>query len=125
MGPNLNAILNGSCLSAGSSAVVERGRHVLVGGPGGLLERGRVTWACGPGLDAVGQRRGLSLYSIGPAEAFQGFWAPALLSERAGLASAWVQGLLERPTFVLRRGGDPRAAARLLQARAAGPDLAG
>ena len=67
----------------------------------------------------------LSLNSIGPAEAQERFWAPALPTERTGLPPAWVQELLERPTYVLRRGRDPHAAARLLQALAAGPDLAG
>ena len=67
----------------------------------------------------------LSLYSIGPAEAQERFWAPALPTERTGLPPAWVQELLERPTYVLRRGRDPHAAAGLLQALAAGPDLAG
>ncbi|MCC6434686.1 MAG: hypothetical protein IT196_06615 [Acidimicrobiales bacterium] len=63
--------------------------------------------------------RRLSVRRIEPAEAIERFWAPALPTERTGLPRAWVTGLLRRPTYVLRRGEDPHAAAALLQELAA------
>ncbi len=57
----------------------------------------------------------LGLEPITPAEAADRFWGPALPSERADLPSAWVEALLDRPCYVLRRGTDPDDAAALLR----------
>ena len=57
----------------------------------------------------------LSLTRIGPAESLERFWGAALPSERAQLPPAWVDRLLDRPGYVLRRGTDPMAAAELLR----------
>ena len=57
----------------------------------------------------------LSLTGIGPAESLERFWGAALPSERAQLPPAWVDRLLDRPCYVLRRGTDPMAAAAFLR----------
>lgn len=76
----------------------------------------------GSAVDAVvflDPDRRLSLCAIDAAEAAERFWTPALPTERRGLPERWVAGLLRRPTYVLRRGEDPHAAAALLQELAA------
>ena len=57
----------------------------------------------------------LDLRPVGPDEAAQRFWAPALPTERRDLPPAFVAELLDRPCFVLHRGTDPVAAAERLQ----------
>ncbi|MFN0026672.1 MAG: hypothetical protein ACKV2O_05710 [Acidimicrobiales bacterium] len=57
----------------------------------------------------------LDLQPIDVTEARQRFWDCALPTERTGLPEAWVEALLQRPTYRLNRGRDPDAAARLLQ----------
>lgn len=57
----------------------------------------------------------LGLDPIGPADAAERFWGPALPSERTDLPPSWVATLLDRPCHVLRRGTDPDAAAGLLR----------
>lgn len=56
----------------------------------------------------------LSLQPLDAHEALERFWSPALPTERQHLSAEWVQQLLDRPVFVLRRGTDPAAAAQLL-----------
>jgi hypothetical protein len=56
----------------------------------------------------------LSLDAVSVQEARDRFWAPALPTERQYLSPAWVDGLLDRPVFVLRRGTDPDAATQAL-----------
>jgi len=56
----------------------------------------------------------LALQRVGVDEALERFWAPALPTEREHLDEKWVLGLLDRPVFVLHRGGDPAAAAQAL-----------
>lgn len=56
----------------------------------------------------------LSLQPVSLDEALERFWAPALPTEREHLTDEWVRGLLDRPTFVLRRGTDPALAAQAL-----------
>jgi hypothetical protein len=57
----------------------------------------------------------LSLEPIDRAEARQRFWDASLPVERDGLPDEFVEGLLDRPTYVLRRGSSPDDAAALLQ----------
>jgi hypothetical protein len=56
----------------------------------------------------------LSLQPVSFDEAVERFWAPALPTEREHLTDEWVHGLLDRPTYVLRRGTDPALAAQAL-----------
>ena len=59
------------------------------------------------------------LFALSPApDGASRFWAVALPSERSDLPTAWIDGLLDRPCFVLRRGTDPMAAADQLRALA-------
>jgi hypothetical protein len=60
----------------------------------------------------------LALRPCEPGEAAQRFWATALVTERRDLPGAWVDGLLDRPAYVLQRGTDPDAAAAQLVALA-------
>jgi hypothetical protein len=56
----------------------------------------------------------LSLQPITAQTAAQRFWAASLPTERDHLDEQWVQSLVQRPTYLLRRGADPdEAAARL------------
>jgi HPr Serine kinase C-terminal domain len=57
----------------------------------------------------------LSLDEVDSDEALSRFWDSALPSEREHLHGDWVESLLDRPTFVLRRGPSPDAAAALLE----------
>ncbi|MFN0091194.1 MAG: HPr kinase/phosphorylase [Acidimicrobiales bacterium] len=57
----------------------------------------------------------LSLTAIDPDEAQRRFWGPALPTERSDLPPAWVERLLDRPCYVLARGGEPDEAAALLE----------
>jgi hypothetical protein len=56
----------------------------------------------------------LSLDTGDVADARTRFWDAALDDERLRLDTSWVDDLLSRPTFVLRRGTSPGAAAALL-----------
>lgn len=56
----------------------------------------------------------LSLTPADATEASDRFWGAALESEREHLSPAWVDALLGRPVYVLRRGTDPDTAAALL-----------
>jgi hypothetical protein len=57
----------------------------------------------------------LALEEIDGVEAMDRFWESSLPTERETLAPAWVERLLDRPKFVLRRGDSPMAAAEVLQ----------
>jgi hypothetical protein len=57
----------------------------------------------------------LSLEPIDRDEARQRFWDASLPVERDDLPDDFVEGLLDRPTYVLRRGTSPDDAAELLQ----------
>lgn len=57
----------------------------------------------------------LSLEPIDRDEASRRFWDASLPIEREQLQPRWVDALLDRPTYVLRRGTSPDAAARLLE----------
>jgi hypothetical protein len=57
----------------------------------------------------------LSLEPVDRDEARQRFWDASLPIERDHLTDEWVEGLLDRPTYVLRRGTSPDDAAALLQ----------
>lgn len=57
----------------------------------------------------------LSLTVASPGEAAERFWAPSLPTERTDLPAAFVDELLDRPCYVLRRGTDPVAAAAVLR----------
>ena len=57
----------------------------------------------------------LSLEPIDRGEARQRFWDASLPIERDDLPHDFVEGLLDRPTYVLRRGTSPDDAAELLQ----------
>jgi hypothetical protein len=61
----------------------------------------------------------LSLEHADVADARARFWDAALDDERLRLDTAWVDDLLSRPTFVLRRGTSPDDAAALLDDLAA------
>ena len=63
--------------------------------------------------------RVLALRPLDAMEASERFWAPALPSERAHLATEWVAQLLDRPVYVLQRGTDPVAAVQCLAELAA------
>ena len=60
-----------------------------------------------------------SLASVSQAEATERFWAASLPTEREHISSQWADGLLDRPTYVLRRGLSPLAAAEALDDLAA------
>ena len=62
--------------------------------------------------------READLSRVGPQEARQLFWDPALPTERADVPDGWVDELLDRPCFVLQRGTSPSDAVRLLQSAA-------
>jgi hypothetical protein len=62
--------------------------------------------------------READLRRVGPQEARQRFWDPALPTERTDLPEEWVDELLDRPCFVLQRGTWPSDAVRLLQSAA-------
>ena len=57
----------------------------------------------------------LGLRSVSRAEAAERFWGPALPTERRDLPPAWVDELLDRPSYVLARGTDPDDAVSLLR----------
>lgn len=57
----------------------------------------------------------LDLRPVPADEARRRFWEPALPTERRDLPEAFVDELLDRPCFVLRRGTDPNDAAARLQ----------
>lgn len=57
----------------------------------------------------------LALEPIDLDEARRRFWDASLPVEREQLRPEWVDTLLDRPTFVLRRGTSPEAAAELLE----------
>jgi hypothetical protein len=57
----------------------------------------------------------LSLEPIDRDEARQRFWDASLPIERDDLPHDFVEDLLDRPTYVLRRGTSPDDAAELLQ----------
>lgn len=56
----------------------------------------------------------LGVHAVDADEARRRFWHAALDDERLRLDTAWVDDLLSRPTFVLRRGTSPDDAAQLL-----------
>jgi hypothetical protein len=55
-----------------------------------------------------------SLRPVSVAEATERFWLAALPTERQHISDQWVAELLDRPTFVLRRGPSPTDAAEAL-----------
>jgi hypothetical protein len=57
----------------------------------------------------------LGLRPVDRAEAAERFWVPALATERRDLPPAWVDRLLDRPTYVLARGAAPDDAVDLLR----------
>ena len=57
----------------------------------------------------------LSVDEIDVGEATDRFWESSLPTERETLAAEWVRQLLDRPCFVLHRGGSPAEAAEALQ----------
>ena len=61
----------------------------------------------------------LGLRQVDQGEATERFVQSALDSERGSLPAAWVDELLDRPCYVLRRGTSPDAAAELLRDLAA------
>ncbi len=63
-------------------------------------------------IDAGGN---LSIDEIDATQAAERFWDSALPTERETLSSAWVDRLLDRPRFVLRRGASPLDAAESIQ----------
>jgi hypothetical protein len=63
-------------------------------------------------IDPFGE---LSIEELDREQAAERFWESSLPTERETLAHDWVERLLDRPRFVLRRGASPSAAAEALQ----------
>jgi hypothetical protein len=97
--------------------------EVFITPAGGASEAGYIaTIMIGQDLDVVVLLDSDTEFSLAPvsqSEAPERFWAASLPTEREHISSQWADGLLDRPTYVLRRGLSPLAAAEALDDLAA------